>query len=134
MSFETWEEIKELSGIDYPPQTKGNWLELLMLAGFSQEFADSVFLELGYSGYEQAQELPQHYFSVGREDMGHAPLLTESILAGLRARQIDDGGWSDPGFGPDPYLESVRQRIKDKRDKRRKATKSHQKPTTGDVT
>jgi hypothetical protein len=92
-------EIESITGIQYPPKTKGNWLRLLTLAGFSQEQADSVFRELGHDGYEDAKELPRNYVSVaGRFDDGkfipidEPLLLTQRILIGLEPlrRKRDD--------------------------------------------
>jgi DNA-binding XRE family transcriptional regulator len=83
-------KIESIAGIQYPPKTKGNWLRLLTLAGFSQEQADSVFRELGLDGYKDAKEVPRNYVSVGgRCDDGKfipidEPLvLTQRILIGL---------------------------------------------------
>jgi hypothetical protein len=107
------QQIKELSGIDFPPETKENWLRLLSSAGFPQGLADSVFRKLGYRGYEDADELPHSYVSnAARSEDGQVvpidePLmLTQRILAGLEARRGRDQKVSDEHSpdGPfDPY-------------------------------
>ncbi|MDA1013975.1 MAG: hypothetical protein O3A00_05920 [Planctomycetota bacterium] len=103
-----WQQITDLTGIAYPPATKLDWLRLLTLAGFAQREADSVFRELGYDGYDRADEFPSNYVSTagqspdGRtvEPLDEPLMLTARILAGLEPLRRRMEAPVDPEWSP----------------------------------
>lgn len=70
------DEFLELTGVEYPPKTNNQWMDILLNAGFSQQEARQF---LRYNGYPP---LAQQDVSCLASD--GSPTFTQTLMSGLR--------------------------------------------------
>lgn len=84
-------EFYELTGVEWPPQNRAQWLDVFIRAGYSQTQARQAYGDVvttaEHDGTLDADDLSTS------ESSGDNPTFTPTMMAGLREAALRDGGY-----------------------------------------